>query len=229
MEKPRLVVLSGAGISAESGIKTFRDSNGLWEGYNVQEVASPEGWAKNPELVLYFYNERRKQVLSTLPNAGHTSLVDLEEKFNVTIITQNVDNLHERAGSSSVVHLHGQLLRSQSSVNPKLIYDIIGSELNIGDLAEDNSQLRPNIVWFGESVPLFEEAVKHVIVADYLIVVGTSLNVYPAAQLMDYINEDSSVYVVDPNMPYIKPREKLTLIEDKATTGLQTVKNLLLG
>lgn len=227
--KPRLVVLSGAGISAESGIQTFRDANGLWEGYDVHEVASPEGWDKNPELVLDFYNQRRRQAATSKPNRGHLVLAELETLFDVTIITQNVDNLHEKAGSNTIIHLHGELFKSQSTTNPELIYKIDGTELNIGDTDELGNQLRPFIVWFGEQVPLLEEAIKHVALADIVIVVGTSLNVYPAAQLVEYIQDKTDVYVIDPHIPYVDPKENLFLIEEKGTFGLQQLKEVLIN
>jgi NAD-dependent deacetylase len=188
--KKKIVVLSGAGISAESGIATFRDSNGLWEGHNVMDVASPEGWQKNPKLVLDFYNERRKNGLTAQPNAGHLALVKLEEKYDVVIITQNVDNLHERAGSTHVIHLHGELFKSRSTADENLVYDIQGWELKLEDVCEKGSQLRPHIVWFGEMVPMIEKAIIEASLADIFIVVGTSLLVYPAAGLIDYVADE---------------------------------------
>jgi len=176
----KIVVLSGAGISAESGIKTFRDSGGLWEGYDVMEVASPEGWAKNPELVLDFYNQRRKKALTAQPNEGHKIIAELEKYFQVSVVTQNIDNLHEKAGSSHVTHLHGEIFQARSTLDPNLVYDIEGWELKLGDKCEKGSQLRPNIVWFGEMVPMMEVAVEEAISADIFIVIGTSLQVYPA-------------------------------------------------
>ncbi len=223
MPKPHLVVLTGAGISAESGIPTFRDSGGLWEGYDVMEVATPQGWESNPGLVLEFYNERRKAARQAKPNRGHQILKELEQKFTVSIITQNVDDLHERAGSSSVLHLHGELFKSQSTADPNLIYDIDGWELNLGDLCEKGSQLRPNVVWFGEMVPSMERASEVASSAEIGLVVGTSLVVYPAAGLMDAFPEQASIYVVDPNMPTVIPRSNLHLIEQTASKGMEMV------
>lgn len=219
----KLVVLSGAGISAESGISTFRDSGGLWEGHDVMEVASPEGWRRNRELVLDFYNKRRKNALEAQPNKGHQLLADLEEFFEVTIVTQNVDNLHEKAGSSNVIHLHGELFKSRSTTDANLIYDIEGWELNLGDKCEKGSQLRPHIVWFGEAVPKMEEAALHAHRADVFLVVGTSLQVYPAAGLINYVHQDVLKYVVDPNMPYVEPMPNLKLIEQIGSIGMQQV------
>ncbi len=224
----RLVVLSGAGISAESGIKTFRDSGGLWEGHDVMEVASPEGWNRNPKVVLQFYNERRKQALQAHPNMGHITLAELEQYFQVTIITQNVDNLHERSGSKNVLHLHGELFKSRSTADPGLVYDIDGWELKMGDLCEKGSQLRPHIVWFGELVPMMDLAVEAALRADAFIVVGTSLQVYPAAGLLEYVPKNSPKYIIDPNLPLIAPRENLFLIGEKATTGVPVARNMLL-
>ena len=225
MEK--IVVLSGAGVSAESGIKTFRDSGGLWEGHDVMEVASPEGWSKNPELVLDFYNQRRKNALDARPNDGHTIIADLENHFEVTVITQNVDNLHERAGSSKVIHLHGELFKSRSTLDPTLVYDVDGWELNLGDKCEKGSQLRPNIVWFGEMVPMMEVAVGETITADIVIVIGTSLQVYPAAGLIEYAKKTSPIYVIDPNMPYIPHRPNLHLYEEVGSLGMKKVREEL--
>ena len=219
--KKKLVVLSGAGISAESGISTFRDSNGLWEGYDVTEVASPEGWCKNKELVLDFYNQRRKNVLESEPNQAHRILAALEEKYDVEIVTQNVDDLHERAGSSKVLHLHGEIRKSRSTADESLVYDIDGAELNKGDLCEKGSQLRPHIVWFGEMVPAMMDAIQIVKKADILIVIGTSLIVYPAASLIDYVSKDIPKYVVDPNIPYISNKKDITFIEEKGTVGME--------
>ncbi len=225
----KLVVLSGAGISAESGIPTFRDSNGLWEGFRVEDVASPEGWLRDPELVLDFYNERRKKALEVKPNRGHEILAELEKHFDVTIVTQNVDNLHERAGSSKVIHLHGSLFESRSTKDERLVYPIDGWELKIGDKCEIGSQLRPNIVWFGEMVPLMEVAIHHARYADIFIVVGTSMVVYPAAGLINYVPDESLKYVVDPKKPEIGIGiPTLRMIADKASTGMETVKRELL-
>ena len=210
----KVVVLSGAGISAESGIKTFRDSGGLWEGYDVMEVASPEGWAKNPELVLDFYNQRRKKALTAQPNEGHMIIAELEKHFQVSVVTQNIDNLHEKAGSSHVIHLHGKIFQARSTLDPTLVYDIEGWELKLGDKCEKGSQLRPNIVWFGEMVPMMEVAVEEAISADIFIVIGTSLQVYPAAGLMEYAGKATPIFVIDPNMPIIPHRHNLFLVED---------------
>lgn len=225
----KLVVLTGAGISAESGIATFRDAGGLWEGYRVEDVATPEAWIKNPALVLDFYNQRRKKALEVKPNRGHEILVELQKHFNVTVITQNVDNLHERAGSSNVLHLHGSLFESRSTLNPKLIYPIIGSELNMGDKCERGSQLRPNIVWFGEAVPMMDVAADIAAGADVFLVVGTSMVVYPAAGLIDYVPADIRKYVVDPKKPEMLHVPNLEFIIDKASTGMERVRQLLLS
>lgn len=222
-----IVILSGAGISAESGIKTFRDSGGLWEGYDVTEVATPEGFHRNPELVLEFYNRRRKQAMNAKPNAGHLALVELEKYYHVSIVTQNVDNLHEKAGSTHLLHLHGELFKSRSTRRPSLIYEIQDWELKIGDTCELGSQLRPHIVWFGEAVPAMEEAIAAVCQADILIIVGTSMQVYPAAGLIDYAPEGIPIYVVDPNLPTIGFRPNLHFIAERASIGLQKVVELL--
>lgn len=226
--KKKLVVLTGAGISAESGIPTFRDSNGLWEGYDVMEVATPEGWAKNPALVLDFYNQRRKRALEVKPNRGHEIIAELEKDFDVVVVTQNVDNLHERAGSSKIIHLHGSLFESRSCADESLIYPIKGWELNLGDLCEKGSQLRPNIVWFGEMVPLMEVAAHHASQADIFLVVGTSMVVYPAAGLIHYVRHDVMKYVVDPKLPDMGHIPFLKMIEDKASTGMEKVRRELL-
>ncbi|MDH3710693.1 MAG: NAD-dependent deacylase [Cyclobacteriaceae bacterium] len=223
MSRRKLVVLSGAGISAESGIPTFRDADGLWEGHDVMEVASPQGWQRNPQLVLDFYNQRRKVARKVEPNRGHSILAELEEEFEVVIITQNVDDLHEKAGSSQVIHLHGELFKSRSTVDPSLIYDVEGWELNWGDTCEKGSQLRPHIVWFGEMVPMMEVAAVHAQQADIFIVVGTSLVVYPAAGLLDYVSSSVPKYIVDPNMPSVQSRPNLHLIEKIGSEGLQEV------
>ena len=225
----KLVVLSGAGISAESGIPTFRDSNGLWEGYDVMEVATPEGWAKNPALVLDFYNQRRKKALEVKPNRGHEVLAELEKYFDVTIVTQNVDHLHERAGSSHVLHLHGSLFESRSTADENLVYPIEGWELNVGQCCERGSQLRPNIVWFGEMVPMMEVAASYAAKADIFIVVGTSMVVYPAAGLIHYVPHDTMKYIVDPKRPEVGNVPFTTFIEDKASTGMEWVMRELLG
>jgi NAD-dependent deacetylase len=223
----KLIVLTGAGISAESGIRTFRDSDGLWEGHDVMEVASPEGWAANPSLVLDFYNQRRKQALNAKPNLGHMGLVALEKHFEVTIITQNVDTLHEEAGSTHVIHLHGELFKSRSTLDASLEYKMDGWELNLGDLCEKGAQLRPAIVWFGEMVPMMDEAIALAQTADIFLVVGTSLVVYPAAGLMHYTPSSTPKYIIDPNMPEITPDQNLQLFEEKASTGVAKVAKLL--
>ena len=221
------MVLSGAGISAESGLKTFRDANGLWEGHDVMEVATPEGWLKNQELVLRFYNDRRRQLLEVSPNLAHKSLVLLEEKYNVHIITQNVDDLHERAGSTHIIHLHGELLKVRSTKDPKTILDW-KTDLKTGDLCNKDSQLRPHIVWFGEEVPLLDTAALLVSEADYIIIVGTSMQVYPAAGLIDYSKQNCKIYFIDPK-PSITEREGLQIFPEAASTGVQKVTKLLLG
>jgi NAD-dependent deacetylase len=225
----KIVVLSGAGISAESGIKTFRDSGGLWEGHDVMEVASPQGWASDPATVLDFYNERRKQALKAKPNAGHRSIAELEAYFKVTVVTQNVDDLHEKAGSSQVIHLHGELFKSRSTVDHGLIYDVKGWELKLGDLCEKGSQLRPHIVWFGEMVPAMEEAVAETLNADAFIVVGTSLQVYPAAGLLDFVSENAPKFIIDPQLPEIPPRSNMELIGEVASVGMPIAAEKLKG
>lgn len=226
--KKKLVVLSGAGISAESGIPTFRDADGLWEGFDVNEVATPEGWYRNPGLVLDFYNQRRKKALEVLPNRGHEVLAELEEAFDVTVVTQNVDNLHERAGSTKVIHLHGSLFESRSTLDEQLVYPINGYELKLGDLCEKGSQLRPNIVWFGEMVPMIEVAARFAADADVFIIVGTSMAVYPAAGLIDFVPYDAVRFLVDPNLPTFQRSAGITIVKDKASTGLEKVKEILL-
>ncbi|WP_266366115.1 SIR2 family NAD-dependent protein deacylase [Tellurirhabdus rosea] len=227
--RPKLVVLSGAGISAESGIRTFRDSNGLWEEYRIEDVATPEAWQRNPDLVLEFYNQRRRQALDVAPNAGHYALVKLEEKYEVLIITQNVDPLHEKAGSSNVLHLHGELFKSRSTADETLVYPVEGWELNRGDLCEKGSQLRPHIVWFGEMVPMIEPAMEIAAEADIFIVVGTSMAVYPAAGLINFVRPGVPIYVVDPHSPEVRPRKNLTFIQEPATTGLSRLAEQLLA
>ena len=222
-----IVVLTGAGISAESGLKTFRDANGLWEGHDVMEVASPEGWNKNRTLVLDFYNQRRKQLKEVTPNPAHEALVKLEEQFKVDIITQNVDDLHERAGSSSVIHLHGELLKARSTVDENLVRDW-KEDINEGDLCAKNSQLRPHIVWFGEMVPLLDTAAALTAQADYILIVGTSMQVYPAAGLINYAKPDSEVFFIDPK-PNIRSQANLKVYAEKASTGVPTVVAQLLN
>jgi NAD-dependent deacetylase len=219
--KKKIVVLTGAGISAESGIQTFRDADGLWEGHNVMDVATPEGWYKNPELVLDFYNQRRRQLLEVQPNLGHQILAELEDDFDVSIITQNVDNLHEKAGSLNVLHLHGELLKVRSTKNQNYILDW-ETDLNLGDFDDKGNQLRPHIVWFGEEVPALEKAVTIVEKADILIIIGTSLQVYPAAGLMNFAKQTIPVYYIDP-----KPAEIYDLPNDLkiiAATGSKGMK-----
>ena len=199
--KPRLVVLSGAGMSAESGIATFRGADGLWEGHRVEEVASPEGFAANPELVFDFYNQRRRQIVAAQPNEGHLALARLEEVMEVHIVTQNVDDLHERAGSTNVLHLHGEIRKARSVARPDVVVTLEGAELNVGDLGPDGSQLRPHIVWFGEAVPMIDAAMDVVTSADVVVVVGTSLQVYPAAGLVGHAPQHAPIHVVDPNTP----------------------------
>ncbi|OHX65624.1 SIR2 family NAD-dependent protein deacylase [Flammeovirga pacifica] len=220
MKKKKIVVLTGAGISAESGIATFRGSDGLWEGHDIMEVASPEGWHKNKELVLDFYNKRRRQGINAVPNNGHTTLVELEKMYDVSIITQNVDHLHELAGSSHVTHLHGKLFESRSTLDPQLIYPIDGTELNIGDLCEKGSQLRPNIVWFGEDVPMMDKAVEITEEADYFVIIGTSLQVYPAAGLIHYTKSNCKLFLIDPHIPSGINKNEITVIETSATEGV---------
>ena len=224
--KKRLVILSGAGISQESGIRTFRDMGGLWEEYDVMEVATSEAWARNPELVMRFYNDRRKQLYECKPNAGHLGLVDLEKDFEVQIITQNVDDLHERAGSSAILHLHGELKKSRSSVDESLVYDIDGWELKFGQKCAKGSQLRPHIVWFGEAVPAMDDAVPMVESADILVVIGTSLNVYPAAGLVNYTKRGTPIFVIDPERPPVYIRN-VTYIQEKAGKGVEILKEKL--
>ncbi|MBP9688665.1 MAG: NAD-dependent deacylase [Bacteroidia bacterium] len=217
----KLVVLTGAGISAESGLQTFRGADGLWEGHNVYDVATPEAWHKNPNLVQDFYNMRRKAVLDAKPNAAHFALAKLQQNHEVQIITQNIDNLHEKAGSKNILHLHGEITKSQSDKNPKLVYDIDGWELKIGDLCEKGSQLRPHIVWFGEPVPMIEPAANIVNTADMLVVIGTSLQVYPAAGLLNYTQPQTPVFVIDPAKPPVGINQKnVTYIQQNASTGV---------
>jgi len=226
MNKKKLVVLTGAGISAESGLKTFRDSDGLWEGYNIEDVATPRAWKKDPKLVLEFYNYRRKNVAEANPNAAHIGLAELENYFDVTIITQNIDDLHERAGSTNIIHLHGEIFKMRSEWNEDLIYPVKG-EINIGDKAEDGGQLRPHIVWFEEAVPKMDEAVPVVQSADIFVVVGTSLVVYPAAGLVNYALGEIPKYIIDKKIPYTSSIENVIKIEKPATEGIHELKKLL--
>lgn len=230
----KLVVLSGAGMSAESGISTFRDAGGLWDQYPVEQVATPEGYARNPELVINFYNERRKQLLQVEPNEGHRGLALLEQDFDVTIVTQNVDNLHERAGSSRVIHLHGELTKvcsSRDPQNPRFVKELMPDEYEVkmGDLAEDGSQLRPYIVWFGEAVPAIETAIEVVQQADIFVIIGTSLNVYPAAGLLNYVPRHASVYLIDPKPVDTHSMRKIQVIQKGASEGVKMLRSLLVS
>ena len=226
--KPKLVVFTGAGISAESGIKTFRDSGGLWEEFNINEVATPQAWEKNKKLVLDFYNKRRKQVMLAQPNKAHYALVDLSKKYDVQIITQNIDDLHERAGSKNVLHLHGEIIKSRSSIDESLIYSIRGDEIKYGEKCEKGSQLRPHIVWFGESVPHMEIAQEISEAADIFVVVGTSMAVYPAAGLINHAPSNIPKFLIDPSDVKISDIRNLTIIKEKASVGLTTLANELL-
>jgi NAD-dependent deacetylase len=226
--KKKLVVLTGAGISAESGISTFRDAGGLWEGHDVMEVASPQGWENNRALVLDFYNQRRKQALNVQPNAGHYALKDLEAHFEVVVITQNIDPLHERAGSSRVIHLHGEIFKVRSTADENLVYDLEGWELKEGDCCEKGSQLRPHVVWFGEMVPMMEVAARETLEADIFMVVGTSLMVYPAAGLLDLVPYSTPKYIIDPKLPIHQGNDYLHLIEAPASVGVPKVKEELI-
>ena len=226
MAKKKLIVLTGAGISAESGLKTFRDSDGLWEGYNVYDVATPRGFAKDPQLVLEFYNLRRKDVAAAEPNAAHFALAELEKDFDVTIITQNIDDLHERAGSTNILHLHGEIFKMRSVTNEDLVMEIRG-DINLGDLATDGGLLRPHIVWFEEQVPMIEIAAQVAATADIFVVVGTSLVVYPAAGLLHYAPRFAPKFIVDKSIPETNGIPNLTAIEKPATQGMQELKELL--
>lgn len=227
MPRKTLLVLSGAGVSAESGIRTFRDSNGLWENHDVMEVASPEGWRRNRALVLEFYNQRRKQARDCQPNAAHLALARLEEHLDVQIITQNVDDLHERAGSTRVLHLHGELSKAQSTLDPKLVYPLDHWEIKEGDKCEKGSQLRPFIVWFGEAVPMMYPAMEMMEKADFVLIIGTSLQVYPAASLIDYAPPHAKKYLIDPNPPgnYLRSIE---VISQPATLGIRVFEEMIL-
>tara|TARA_R110001599_G_scaffold228448_1_gene427609 strand:- start:4678 stop:5364 length:687 start_codon:yes stop_codon:yes gene_type:complete len=222
-----IVVLTGAGISAESGLKTFRDADGLWEGHDIMEVASPQGFYNNPELVLNFYNQRRKQLQTVQPNKAHLNLKELEKNFIVNIITQNVDDLHERAENSNIIHLHGELLKVRSTKNSNLVYDW-KTDLVLGDLCEEKSQLRPHIVWFGEDVPLLEKAAEITLQADYLVIIGTSMQVYPAASLINYTKPTTQIYFIDPK-PSITENQynNLTIIKEVASSGTEKLIELL--
>lgn len=222
----KILVLTGAGISAESGIKTFRDADGLWEGHDVMEVASPFGWEKNKELVLDFYNQRRKQLLQVKPNAAHHALTTLEDVFDVQIVTQNIDDLHERAGSSKVTHLHGELLKARSSFDENLVMDW-RKDIKVGDFCEHNFQLRPHVVWFGEAVPMFQKAAEIAETADIVLIIGTSMQVYPAAGLVDFAPKDARIYFIDPN-PNISESENLEIIRKTAVVGVPELTERLL-
>jgi len=224
----KIVVLTGSGISKESGIKTFRETGGLWEEHRIEKVATYEAWEQNPELVLEFYNQRRKQLLEVEPNAAHYALVKLEKKYDVQIITQNVDDLHERAGSKNILHLHGELLKSQSTMDEDMVYDIDGWELNLGDVCEKGSQLRPHIVWFGEAVPMITNASVISQQADIFIVIGTSMAVYPAAGLIGYVPESKAKYIVDPNATNIGYVSNLEIIKENAGKGVPELVEKLL-
>ncbi|MBO5418909.1 MAG: NAD-dependent deacylase [Bacteroidales bacterium] len=234
MSKKKLVVLTGAGVSAESGITTFRDSDGLWENHNVQDVASIEGWYRNPSLVLEFYNARRAQLSQVRPNSAHLAIADLEQEWDVTVVTQNVDNLHERAGSTRIIHLHGELtkVRPENCCNEmdgfseETVFDIGHEAVSIGDLAPNGAQLRPHIVWFGEAVPKIESAIDAVEAADVLLIVGTSLQVYPAAGLYRYAGMDTPIYIIDPKDVPVRD-SRVTHIKEVATNGMETFKNIL--
>jgi NAD-dependent deacetylase len=225
----KLVILTGAGMSSESGIKTFRDSGGLWEEYDVSEVATPEAWKRNQELVLRFYNERRRQLGDSKPNSGHLGLAALEKHFEVNIITQNIDDLHERAGSTRILHLHGELTKARSSSNPNLLYDIGYKDIKTGDLCEKGSQLRPHIVWFGEAVPMMDEAVNLTANADIFVVVGSSLNVYPAAGLINFAPAKASLWLIDPKEVIVPVNRRVEVIMENASKGVMTLTEKLLA
>jgi NAD-dependent deacetylase len=226
MTKQKLVILTGAGVSAESGLKTFRDSDGLWMGYNVYDVATPGGFKKDPQLVLDFYNQRRREVAAALPNAAHRGLAALEKQFDVTVITQNIDDLHERGGSTNVLHLHGEIFKMRSVEDEDTIFDIRG-DINLGDKGPDGSQLRPHIVWFEEPVPMIAKAAAIVAGADIFVVIGTSLQVYPAAGLIDLVKQGTALYVIDRQLPPMRNATGMTLIEKPATEGVAELTSLL--
>jgi NAD-dependent deacetylase len=225
----KLVVLTGAGMSSESGIRTFRDSGGLWEEYDVTEVATYEAWMKNRDLVLRFYNERRRQLEGCKPNAGHTGLAQLEKHFDIQIITQNIDDLHERAGSKKILHLHGELTKARSTSDPSLIYDIGYRDINNGDKCEKGSQLRPHIVWFGEEVPMMDRAVSLAAEADIFVVIGSSLNVYPAAGLISYAPHKANLWLIDPNDVAVPVYRKVDVIKEKAGRGMEILTERLVN
>ena len=224
----QVVVLTGAGISAESGLKTFRDSDGLWNGYNVYEVATPEGYKKNPKLVLDFYNMRRKEAAAALPNAAHTGIASLQQHFNVTVITQNIDDLHERAGSKNVIHLHGEIFKMRGEKDINIFYEIRG-DINLGDIAPDKTQFRPHVVWFNEQVPMIAKATEVISGADIFILAGTSLQVYPAAGLIDFLSPGVPKYIIDKQPPYIPPHHNFHVIEKTATEGVGELVKMLIG
>ena len=228
MDKKHLVVLTGAGVSAESGLKTFRDSDGLWMGYKVTDVATPGAFARNPQLVLDFYNQRRKDVAEAKPNLAHIGLAELEKHFNVTIITQNIDDLHERGGSTNVLHLHGEIFKMRNVKSDAVIYEIKG-DINVGDKDKDGQQLRPHIVWFEEPVPMISEAAAVTAAADIFVVVGTSLQVYPAAGLIDFVPEGVPKYIIDRKIPETRYISDLHIIEKPATEGVEELKKLLIN
>jgi NAD-dependent deacetylase len=226
MAKTKLVVLTGAGVSAESGLKTFRDSDGLWEGYNVEDVATPRAWRRNPQLVLEFYNERRRNVANARPNAAHYGLAELENDFDVHIITQNIDDLHERAGSTKVLHLHGEIFKMCSEVDRSCVTAIRG-DIRLGDLTEHGHQYRPDIVWFEEPVPMIEPAITIAMQCEIFIVIGTSLQVYPAAGLVQYAPQSADKYIIDKKIPYVSRLPNLTIIEQPATSGVKILQEQL--
>jgi NAD-dependent deacetylase len=223
----KLVILTGAGMSSESGIKTFRDSGGLWEEYDVNEVATPQAWKRDPDLVLRFYNERRRQLAGSMPNEGHTGLVRLEKFFDVRIITQNIDDLHERAGSSRILHLHGELTKARSTLDPSLVYHIGYNDIRKGDTCAQGSQLRPHIVWFGEPVPMMNEAIRITSEADIFVVIGSSLNVYPAAGLVQFAPIKASLWLIDPNNVSIPLNRKVEVIRERAGKGVEILTKRL--
>lgn len=227
MSKKKLVVLSGAGISAESGLRTFRDSDGLWEGYNIEDVATPRAWRRDPQLVLDFYNMRRRNVKDAEPNAAHKVLAELEEHYDVHIVTQNIDDLHERAGSTKVLHLHGEIFKMRSEHNESLVYPV-REDIVLGDTAEDGAQLRPHIVWFEEPVPMIEHSIPIMYSADVFVLVGTSLVVYPAAGLVDYVRPEVNKYVLDKSIPPVSRYSNVIAIEKPATEGVAELKRILL-
>jgi NAD-dependent deacetylase len=227
MDKKKLVVLTGAGVSAESGLRTFRDSDGLWEGYNIEDVATPRAWRRDAKLVLDFYNMRRRDVMAAQPNAAHYALAKLEEHYEVHIVTQNIDDLHERAGSTNVMHLHGEIMKMRSERNSMKLYPIAG-DISIGDLADDGGQLRPHVVWFEEPVPMIEHAIPLMHAADVFVLIGTSLAVYPAAGLVDYVRDEVMKYVLDKRIPQVSRYSNVVRIEKPATEGIAELMQLLL-